>query len=790
MYIQDRPQRAVKQPAQYLPGRMARMMTLAAVLLPAACSDGKNVAPPAPAWTIGGTVTGLAGSGLRLRNNGAGSLPVLADGPFAFATTLADGAAYDVDVLAQPGSPAQLCTVSNGAGTVAAANVTDIVITCIPKPNDAPVAVNDPLVAIAVTGVPVDIPTATLLANDTDVDIGLGISQTLSVTAVSSLIGGTVSLVGSTVTFTSAPVFTGTASFEYTVSDGAGGTDIGIVTVKVDPPDITAPTVSNMTTTPPGVVTTTPAPPGPDVITVAEVPVTAAVVVTFSEAMNATTLLTDDAVSDPHAFALTGPAAAVVPGVVTATANTNNSFTFTPTSPLATNTDYTVTITTAATDTSGNPLAAAYDWPFTTSHWGKADELTTATDNQDGASSPQIAVDAGGNALAVWAQSDGIRYNIWARHYTAGATNAWDAIPVLIEADDTGSADAPDVAFDADGNALVVWQQWDGQRISIWANRYTAGAGWGGAALIETDDTGNALSPRIAFDAAGNALVVWQQHDGTRYNIWANRYTAGAPMPWGPAEPIETDDAGDAYYPRIAFDAAGNALAVWQQHDGTRYNIWANRYATGVWGVAELIETGDGPVAAPLSAHVPKLAVEFDGDATVVWFQSDGTRTNIWANRYTASVGWGVAELIENDNTGDATYPEVAVNASGNATVVWFQSDGARTNIWANDYSTGWGSPTLVETDDTGNAYAPQVVVAANGDAVAVWLQSDGTRYNVRTSRHVAGAPDWGATELIEFAAGTAAIPDIAINSADHVFAVWRQFDGTRDNIWANDRDP
>jgi hypothetical protein len=47
---------------------------------------------------------------------------------------------------------------------------------------------------------------------------------------------------------------------------------------------------------------------------------------------------------------------------------------------------------------------------------------------------------------------------------------------------------------------------------------------------------------------------------------------------WGSPVLIETDNAGDARYPQIAVDSSGNALAVWAQSDGTRFNIWANRY--------------------------------------------------------------------------------------------------------------------------------------------------------------------------------------------------------------------
>jgi len=41
---------------------------------------------------------------------------------------------------------------------------------------------------------------------------------------------------------------------------------------------------------------------------------------------------------------------------------------------------------------------------------------------------------------------------------------------------------------------------------------------------------------------------------------------------------FETDDAGGAFSPQIAIDTNGNAIAVWYQSDGARNNIWANRW--------------------------------------------------------------------------------------------------------------------------------------------------------------------------------------------------------------------
>ncbi len=102
--------------------------------------------------------------------------------------------------------------------------------------------------------------------------------------------------------------------------------------------------------------------------------------------------------------------------------------------------------------------------------------------------------------------------------------------------------------------------------------------GWGEASALDfdSDDFGNADAPQIAMNAAGDAVAVWEQYDGSRTNAWANRYTAG--KGWGVPQLIETDNAGDASSPQITLDGDGNALALWLQDDGARDNVWANRY--------------------------------------------------------------------------------------------------------------------------------------------------------------------------------------------------------------------
>ena len=81
-------------------------------------------------YTVGGTVAGLAGSGLVLQDNLGDNLSISADGAFTFATPVASSAPYSVTVLTQPSSPTQTCVVASGSGVIADAAVNGVAITC------------------------------------------------------------------------------------------------------------------------------------------------------------------------------------------------------------------------------------------------------------------------------------------------------------------------------------------------------------------------------------------------------------------------------------------------------------------------------------------------------------------------------------------------------------------------------------------------------------------------------------------------------------------------------------
>src|SRR5690606_38418375 len=85
----------------------------------------------ADVYGISGTLQGLQnGTSVTLQNNAGDDLLLNADGGFDFASLVADGSSYDVQVSQQPTGPNQTCVVQDGAGTVNGAAVNNIVVSC------------------------------------------------------------------------------------------------------------------------------------------------------------------------------------------------------------------------------------------------------------------------------------------------------------------------------------------------------------------------------------------------------------------------------------------------------------------------------------------------------------------------------------------------------------------------------------------------------------------------------------------------------------------------------------
>ncbi len=140
-------------------------------------------------------------------------------------------------VAHQSGTAVITVTVQDDGGTanVGVDAITGTFTVSVTEVNDPPSGVNDPLSSVAEDSGARTIPFATVLSNDSKGPSNES-GQTLTITQVSNLIGGTVSVSGTDVLFTPAVDYSGPASFTYALSDNGttnGGPDFLTSTATV-----------------------------------------------------------------------------------------------------------------------------------------------------------------------------------------------------------------------------------------------------------------------------------------------------------------------------------------------------------------------------------------------------------------------------------------------------------------------------------------------------------------------------------------------------------------------------
>ena len=154
-------------------------------------------------------------------------------------------------------------------------------------------------------------------------------------------------------------------------------------------------------------------------------------------------------------------------------------------------------------------------------------------------------------------------------HGPALAAPAWLAPSDLSAAGQ--NANAPQVAFDADGDATAVWNRYDGSNLIAQTALRSAGGAW--QAPVDLSAAGqDALTPQLAVDPNDNAIAVWVRSSGATKVIQAAVRPAGGS--WQPAIDLSAPGA-TAQDPSVAVDANGTAVAIWDRSNGTNRIVQA-----------------------------------------------------------------------------------------------------------------------------------------------------------------------------------------------------------------------
>jgi hypothetical protein len=398
---------------------------------------------------------------------------------------------------------------------------------------------------------------------------------------------------------------------------------------------------------------------------------------------------------------------------------------------------------------------------------GTLGPVQTLSDAGEGAEPPQLAVVAGGNAVVVWGRSDGLSNRIQVRGRSASGTLS--AVRTLSDAGQT--AEAPQVAVDIGGNAVAVWARSDGVNSRI-QSAFLLG--------VQTlSVAGQNGAPDLAVDGMGNAIVVWIrfQLGGSHPVIQARRRSAS-----GTLSSVQTLSKADAYDPRVALDPDGNAIVVWQRSDGTNNRVQSRRRSAS--GTLSAVQTLS---KAGQDALDPEIVLDHHGNAIVVWRRFDGANWRIQARRRSASGTLGPVQTLSKAGQ-DALGPQVVMDANGNAIVGWTRFDGAHYRIQLRPRSSsGMLGSTQTLSEAGQDAFGPQLGVDGVGNAVVVWGRSDGTNGRIQLRRRSASGTI-SPVQTLSGAGQSAGDAHVAVDGQGNALVVWSRSNGTNNQVQARRR--
>ncbi len=356
--------------------------------------------------------------------------------------------------------------------------------------------------------------------------------------------------------------------------------------------------------------------------------------------------------------------------------------------------------------------------------------------------SPDIAMDANGDFVAVWIShfKDGNSNDIVGRLFDSNASPIGDEF--RINTTQLGSQEEPSVAADAAGNFVVAWQGPGITEEDIFARRFEPnGQPLGAEFLVNTNTAGRQLHPRVAVSKTGAFVIVWEHYEFfapfDAWDICGRLYDCNG-FPVG--SEFTANLVYQCRYPDVAMDGYGNFAIVWTQDDSWHsYNlIMARQYNADGTPKANPFEVSTGEF---YTISHPSIAMDGTGHFIVTWeaAPSSAELNDIHARRYHFN-GLPLCEQFRVNVTtaGMQRYPKAAINSKRQFVIVWDSNTpgSGEGNILGRRFdssSNPIGDEFQVNTYVVGDQEYPVVAIEETGEFVAAWQScgQDGSGYGI-----------------------------------------------------------
>jgi hypothetical protein len=283
-------------------------------------------------------------------------------------------------------------------------------------------------------------------------------------------------------------------------------------------------------------------------------------------------------------------------------------------------------------------------------------------------------------------------------------------------------------------------------------------------------------------------VVVWQsdnQQGGS--SVFAQLYVSNG-VPLGSEFRVNTNTPNAATHPHVAADTAGNFVVVWNQSDGSGSGIFARRFRANGAALGAEFRVNSVTTEAQTFSNV---AVDGSGGFVVVW-QTGDSNANIAARRFGSSGAPGGTEFRVNTyTTGSQLLPDVACDASGRFVVVWSGPDATGPpEVYAQRFAPSGaplGGELLVNTATVPSSPAPRVAAFTHGGFVVTWESGPSSERDILAAKYLpSGAATGPPFRVNSYTTDQQLRPFIAIDENARGVVVWDTLgDGSLSGVYA-----
>lgn len=284
-----------------------------------------------------------------------------------------------------------------------------------------------------------------------------------------------------------------------------------------------------------------------------------------------------------------------------------------------------------------------------------------------------------------------------------------------------------------------------------------------------------------AINSSGTSYIIWNQDNfGKNQMYMAQKFNDIWVFPQFKASvSIPDSDVRNESPVVVKVNNAGDGIAAWIQADGSIQNLYYADLQKGSWLFPKLLSENLNTTSIPLSSRSYDVALDDNGNAIVVWVQQDSTYTQIYlAERLNGQWNQPLAKKMSVSNS-NAESPKVAMDNNGNATVVWHQYVGSDLKIFKSDRRAGMGWPAAGSGFSATGASASFADVAMNdaGYSILVWRETfDVGQYSTYKKQGYKGVWDPDSSSIRLSVPGTTVYrPIVKMDNQNNGIVVWMQ---------------